>query len=143
MCFYCLSQRGPVLYNLICICQRCHHALLNFTGTVLQPFWPWLHYKSTRFESKPPDCISQDVRVKLLHLDCNTELTVSLLLLGGLWDIYTSQISQASFKILSLRLPANCISADASICPCICNHSQTNYEKQAVNPSFLSDVKSV
>ncbi len=130
------SQRGPVLYNFICICQRCHHALLNFTRTVLQLCWPWLHYKSTSFESKPPDCISQDVRVKLLHLDCNTELTVSLLLLGGLRDIYTSQIANHHSKILSLRPPAKYISADVSICLRICNHFQTNYEKQAVNSSF-------
>lgn len=109
--------------------------MLNFTGTVLQLFWPWLHHKSTSFESKPPDCISQDVRVKLLHLDCNTELTVSLLLLGGLWDIYTSQIVKHHSKSSrSDRLPT-ALSADVSICLCICNHFQTNYEKQAVNPS--------
>lgn len=74
-------------------------------------FWPWLNYKSTSLESKPFDCISQDVRVKLLHLDCNTELTVSLLLLGKLWDM-SSIIQKRCLPTTHLLM---CISACASV----------------------------
>lgn len=60
---------GLILYSSIYICQRCHHILLNFKGAALQLCWPLPHYKSTNFNSKPPDCISQDVSIKLLLLD--------------------------------------------------------------------------
>lgn len=111
------KSEGPVVFNLIHICQRCHHALLNFTGTVLQLCWPLPHYKSTSFKSNPLDCISQDVRVKLLYLDCNSELTLSLLLLQGTVQCLSFTDPQPSFRIISHRLPTTlliCLSLPAS-----------------------------
>lgn len=62
-----------VLYDLIHISQRCHHALLKFTR---HNFTAYSGRGLTIKKLKPCECFSQDVSVKLLHLDWNTELTV-------------------------------------------------------------------
>lgn len=115
-CFYCFTHKrkgGPsfmisftFVNDVIIHCYVLQGQLNSSAGLRFAT-------KAEALNQLPPPTgyISQHVRVKLLHLDCNTEPTVSLLLLVELWDIYTSQTVRERTKIISLRLLASRISA--------------------------------
>lgn len=85
VCFYCFTHKSkaacPLLFNLH-LSKMSSYVVKLYRGNFTAFSGFGLTIKAHASSKTPSDCISQDAGVKLLHLDCNTELTVSLLLLG-------------------------------------------------------------